>query len=263
MAISKRTRFEILRRDEHTCQYCGAKAPEVTLHIDHVVPVALGGSDKPENLVAACKDCNVGKSSIAPGSPLVQKLSAEASAYALGMADKMTRFRADVESLEDYETEFVDLWNAWGRGSDDNRTTMPLPHDYRMTLFRWKQMGIPLGVYELAIPTAMTKRSIADEARFKYFAGIVWNMVNQREIDYSVTEDSAAVYTAAEAEEYASIQWSQGFAAGRRRGLAEAAEVAIQRDSLAHHIDNSFPFGEVNPFTKEWEFKGVKLVGAR
>ena len=34
MAVSKRTRFEVLKRDNHTCQYCGAKAPNATLHVE-------------------------------------------------------------------------------------------------------------------------------------------------------------------------------------------------------------------------------------
>ena len=56
MAVSKRTRFEVLRRDNHTCRYCGQSAPDVKLTVDHVLPVALGGHDDPTNLVAACKD---------------------------------------------------------------------------------------------------------------------------------------------------------------------------------------------------------------
>ena len=28
----------------------------------HIVPVAAGGTDDPANLVAACQDCNLGKS---------------------------------------------------------------------------------------------------------------------------------------------------------------------------------------------------------
>lgn len=58
MALTKRTRFEILRRDNHTCRYCGASAPDATLTVDHVTPVALGGTDDPSNLVTACRDCN-------------------------------------------------------------------------------------------------------------------------------------------------------------------------------------------------------------
>src|SRR6185369_3226628 len=61
MAVSKRLRFEILRRDNHTCRYCGRSAPEVKLTVDHVKPEALGGRTEPDNLVAACSDCNAGK----------------------------------------------------------------------------------------------------------------------------------------------------------------------------------------------------------
>ncbi|MYS16585.1 HNH endonuclease [Streptomyces sp. SID4982] len=67
MAVSKRLRYEILRRDNHACRYCGATAPDVKLNVDHVIPQALGGTDKPDNLVTACADCNSGKTSSLPG----------------------------------------------------------------------------------------------------------------------------------------------------------------------------------------------------
>lgn len=54
-------RFEVLRRDSFTCQYCGRKAPLVVLHADHVVPRIAGGPTTLENLVAACAECNLGK----------------------------------------------------------------------------------------------------------------------------------------------------------------------------------------------------------
>lgn len=54
-------RFEVLRRDGFQCAYCGAKASESQLHVDHVVPVIEGGSDELSNLVTACIDCNLGK----------------------------------------------------------------------------------------------------------------------------------------------------------------------------------------------------------
>jgi hypothetical protein len=55
-------RFEVLRRDNFTCRYCGRKAPSVRLQVDHVVPWSAGGSDELSNLVAACIECNIGKS---------------------------------------------------------------------------------------------------------------------------------------------------------------------------------------------------------
>ena len=82
MAISKRTRYEVLRRDDHRCRYCGAAAPDVKLTIDHVVPVSLGGSDEPGNLVAACPDCNAGKAASNPDAPLVADVSDKAIRWA-------------------------------------------------------------------------------------------------------------------------------------------------------------------------------------
>lgn len=54
-------RISILTRDRYTCQYCGRKAPDVILHVEHVRSRRDGGSDHPSNLVAACRDCNLGK----------------------------------------------------------------------------------------------------------------------------------------------------------------------------------------------------------
>lgn len=61
--ISKTDRFRILTRDNHTCQYCGKKAPDAVLEIDHKVPVSKGGTNKHSNLVTSCFECNRGKGS--------------------------------------------------------------------------------------------------------------------------------------------------------------------------------------------------------
>lgn len=61
-SISKKTRFEVFKRDSFTCQYCGAQAPDVVLHLDHINPVAGGGDNDIMNLVTSCEPCNAGKS---------------------------------------------------------------------------------------------------------------------------------------------------------------------------------------------------------
>lgn len=67
-AISQRMRFDILKRDNYTCQYCGQRAPQAVLEIDHVVPRAGGGPDVIDNYLTACKDCNRGKgATVLPG----------------------------------------------------------------------------------------------------------------------------------------------------------------------------------------------------
>lgn len=61
-ALSKKNRFEVFKRDLFTCQYCGSSPPSVVLEVDHLIPVAKGGDNSIDNLVAACFDCNRGKS---------------------------------------------------------------------------------------------------------------------------------------------------------------------------------------------------------
>jgi 5-methylcytosine-specific restriction endonuclease McrA len=58
------SRRDVLQRDGHTCQYCGAQSRDLTL--DHVVPRRIGGKHVWENLVAACKHCNHRKGSRTP-----------------------------------------------------------------------------------------------------------------------------------------------------------------------------------------------------
>ena len=53
----RKTRAQILSRDNNECQYCGAVATTV----DHVIPVAKGGTDESSNLAAACSRCNYSK----------------------------------------------------------------------------------------------------------------------------------------------------------------------------------------------------------
>lgn len=61
-ALSQKIRFEVFKRDSFTCVYCGRKAPDVVLQVDHIVPVAQGGTNDILNLVTSCVDCNQGKS---------------------------------------------------------------------------------------------------------------------------------------------------------------------------------------------------------
>jgi len=62
MAITKKIRFEVFKRDAFICQYCGKTPPDVTLEVDHINPKSKGGSDDINNLITACFDCNRGKS---------------------------------------------------------------------------------------------------------------------------------------------------------------------------------------------------------
>jgi len=67
-------RSNLIRRDNHQCQYCGTRKGPLTL--DHVLPKVRGGDDSWENLVCACVKCNNKKANRTPDEanmPLLKK----------------------------------------------------------------------------------------------------------------------------------------------------------------------------------------------
>jgi len=63
--MSPKMRRDVFLRDGFKCQECGASPGKdrlVWLEVDHVVPVAKGGTDEPSNLRTLCNHCNAGKS---------------------------------------------------------------------------------------------------------------------------------------------------------------------------------------------------------
>lgn len=56
-------REKILLRDRYTCQHCGLVSMQKgVMECDHIVNVAQGGTDDPNNLQILCKDCHKLKS---------------------------------------------------------------------------------------------------------------------------------------------------------------------------------------------------------
>jgi len=53
-------RQQVFARADHRCEYCltSRRVIGMPLVVDHVLPRALGGSDTPDNLCAACYRCN-------------------------------------------------------------------------------------------------------------------------------------------------------------------------------------------------------------
>lgn len=61
MPVSKKDRFEIFKRDEFRCVYCGRQPPSVTLELEHIQPKSKGGLDELDNYCTSCYECNRGK----------------------------------------------------------------------------------------------------------------------------------------------------------------------------------------------------------
>jgi len=52
------SRYNIYRRDEYKCLYCGSKD---ALTLDHVIPKSKGGPNSWTNLATCCMSCNITK----------------------------------------------------------------------------------------------------------------------------------------------------------------------------------------------------------
>lgn len=112
MAISKRLRFEIFKRDKFTCVYCGATPPAL-LEIDHIEPRAGGGSDDPSNLVTACKDCNLGKSD-RPLDDALPQIRQEAIDELQERVEQIRAYRRwRTEFDDELHLELTAVWQAW------------------------------------------------------------------------------------------------------------------------------------------------------
>ncbi len=115
MAIGKRLRFEVFKRDSFTCQYCGKHAPDVVLQVDHIKPKSKGGADDILNLVAACADCNGGKSNHALTDQQTVQQKHKQLAQLQARKEQLEMMFEWQEGLLDLEDETVtriaDLWS--------------------------------------------------------------------------------------------------------------------------------------------------------
>ncbi len=101
-SLTKKIRFEVLKRDQFTCQYCGAKAPDVLLEVDHIKPVALGGINDILNLITSCQPCNAGKKD----RPLSDQ---SALAKSRTQAQEIQSRKEQIEMMAAWQSSLVDL----------------------------------------------------------------------------------------------------------------------------------------------------------
>jgi hypothetical protein len=184
VAVSKRTRFEIFKRDAFTCQYCGRTPPTVVLECDHVTPVAGGGGDEEDNLITACFDCNRGKSDV----PLAVVIpsTAERMAREQELADQSraySDFKLEQRKLE--EAEIDDVGRIWFNNFKKKKDEFAFGPGREPTIRTFLRRLTKAEVLE-AIEIAHQRKPIYshkgdDSVTFRYFCGVCWNMIRNRE----------------------------------------------------------------------------------
>lgn len=170
MAVSARLRFEVLRRDRFTCHYCGRSAPHVEMTIDHVNPRALGGGDTADNLVAACVECNGGKSSVPPDAELVDSVKVIDEVF----QDAMHRATKAVLAGIEREREALDAFRAqWERWVYSDGSVIPLPDWWERPMRGLWRRSVQWELIDHAIVVAMTNGDVKPDGKYPYFLGVV------------------------------------------------------------------------------------------
>lgn len=123
-SITKKLRFEVFKRDSFSCQYCGESAPSVILHIDHIKPVAKGGSNDIANLITSCKSCNLGKSDrVLSDSSVVKKSKKQLDLVndRRNQLKMMLEWQQELSQIEDEEIQAIqDIWSGYYRDISDS-----------------------------------------------------------------------------------------------------------------------------------------------
>lgn len=206
MPVSKRLRYEVFRRDNFTCRYCGAKPPEVQLRPDHVVPVALGGTDDPSNLATSCDACNSGKTSTTPDAPIVADVSDDALRWARAMAVAAEQMRSEMAGRQEVYERVNEQWAGWTYGGDQ-RLPLPRPNDWQSSVDSFLAAGLPLDVLCWCIDKAMTSKA-KPEQTWRYMCGIAWRKVSElQEAARGIAAGDGEADPAQEDDDRALEQW--------------------------------------------------------
>lgn len=164
--LSKRTRFEIFKRDGFRCTYCGSTPSDGPLHVDHVVPVAEGGSNDPSNLVTACASCNLGKSAVPLGMVLPSVNPDSALEHAEQLAAWVRSQQAVIDARRESEQQMVDFWcETFGI----KRCNSEVPGRLLKLLGEW-----PIERLSEALTITASKRGLYNDTnRLRYMYGIL------------------------------------------------------------------------------------------
>jgi hypothetical protein len=171
-SISKKTRFDVFKRDGFQCQYCGSTPPSVVLEIDHIHPVSKGGKGIIDNLLTSCFDCNRGKAA-----GLVTLVPQSVTDKAIVLAERMEQLKA-FEKLQKsqrkkQEKDIDNIERMFQEHFENNWFTPSFRETVRTFLKS-------LTVMDLLVAMLTSCGRMPDKNRaIKYFCGICWNKIKR------------------------------------------------------------------------------------
>lgn len=179
-SIGLKLRFEVFKRDGFCCRYCGSTPPTVVLEIDHIVPVADGGTNDQENLATSCFECNRGKRD----NPLSATLR-PAQFDQAREKERIKQARAYTEHLiarQKVQGELFDvISDHWVRVRGENPDEVRVAGKTADAIRRFIKV-LPASEIIDAIDIAQSKMGHrAEYSMMKYFFGVCWKKIRDRQ----------------------------------------------------------------------------------
>ena len=171
-SISKKTRFEVFKRDSFTCGYCGRTPPSVVLECDHIEPVALGGDNSEGNLITSCFDCNRGKA--ANDLKVAPSTIAEKTRLRLEKEKQLIEYnhlrQSELDRIE--KDSWIVVSVLCGKDVDSYDRS-------KLTSIKSFLKKLPVVDVMEAGEIALSTKPYSENQKFKYFCGICWNKINE------------------------------------------------------------------------------------
>lgn len=174
MFISKKLRFEVFKRDNFTCGYCGRTPPEITLEIDHINPKSKGGKNDINNYLTSCFDCNRGKQNI-PLTVIPNSLTSNLEILKEKeiQLKEYNKFIKKIEKrLENNAILISNIYNEYF-------SEYCLSEQFKQVTLKRFQKNLALQEIIDAMRLACSKINQSDNS-IKYFCGICWNKIKAK-----------------------------------------------------------------------------------
>lgn len=179
--LGKKIRFEVFKRDNFACQYCGAVPPFVLLQVDHIIPVSKGGENGIDNLITACQPCNIGKGATSLSS-IPKSMKQKASEIQEREAQIIAYNAIILKSRDRIESDCWEVCNLYlsAIGKPQNSIDTSYFNSVKMFVTR-------IGLQECldGMDISITRWAAFNKNKvFKYFCGVMWRKIKEQDNEH-------------------------------------------------------------------------------
>lgn len=180
-SMSLRNRFNVFKRDEFKCKYCGRGVPDVILEVDHIVPVSKGGDNSQNNLITSCFDCNRGKgaeSLLTKPENITDTLLAEIELK----KEKQKQIKyidRELQKIKDKEDKIlIELGHYFFNNFEYEKDVYVFSGQYKTSVQTFLKKMTPFQIKE-CMDISFSKNK-SEYNTFRYFCGVCWGKIKEK-----------------------------------------------------------------------------------